>query len=178
MRELEAACNTELGLCDLSAGDPASALCWLQRSDAILAELGQHTLRSTTQARIAQAHELLNDLGAARRAVDLAERLSAPEDVLNFAITHRVRAGFALSEGNGEGAIRWGRSAVAYALRTDMLEVRADATLDLACVLEAVGRREDAIPEARVALELFTAKGHRPGMDRARAVLARLQEPT
>jgi hypothetical protein len=59
-----------------------------------------------------------------------------------------------------------------------MLEVRADATLDLACVLEAVGRREDAIPEARVALELFTAKGHRPGMDRARAVLARLQEPT
>ena len=177
MRELEAACNTELGLCDLSAGDPASALRWLQRSDAILAELGQHTLRSTTQARIAQAHELLNDLGAARKAVDLAERLSAPEDVLNFAITHRVRARFALSEGNGERAIRWGRSAVAYALRTDMLEVRADATLDLARVLEAVGRRDDAVPEARAALELFTAKGHRPGMDRARAVLARLQGP-
>ena len=33
--------------------------------DAILAELGQHTLRSTTQARIAQAHELLNSLAAA-----------------------------------------------------------------------------------------------------------------
>ena len=113
----------------------------------------------------------------ARRAVDLAERLSAPEDVLNFAITHRARARFALSDGNVEGAIRWGRSAVAYALRTDMLEVRADATFDLARVLEAAGRRDDAVRDARVALELFTAKGHRPGMDRAQALLAALEAP-
>jgi tetratricopeptide (TPR) repeat protein len=174
MRELEAACNTELGLCELSAADPASALQWLLRSDAILAELGQHTLRSTTQARVAQAHELLNSLAAARTAIELAERLSAPEDVLNFAITHRARARFALSEDNAEGALRWARSAVTYAFRTDMLEVRADATLDLARVLEAVGRRGDALSEARTALELFTAKGHRPGIEKVRALLADL----
>ena len=65
-----------------------------------------------------------------------------------------------------------------YAFRTDMLEVRADAKLDLASVLEAAGRREDAVPEARVALELFTAKGHRPGMDRAQALLAALETPS
>ena len=98
MRELEASCDGELGVCELSAGDAAAALQWLLRGDAILAELGQHALRSTTQARIAQTHELLNDTGSARRAVELAERLSATEDVLNFAITHRVRARLALSE--------------------------------------------------------------------------------
>lgn len=178
MRELEASCLGELGVVELSAGDPVAALPWLLRSDALLAELSQHGLRSTIRARIAQTHGLLNDLGSARKAVELAERLSAPEDILNFAITHRVRARLALSEQNAEGAVRWGRSAVANALRTDALEVRADATLDLASVLEAAGRREDAVPEARVALELFTAKGHRPGMDRAQALLAALETPS
>jgi tetratricopeptide (TPR) repeat protein len=177
MRELEASCVGELGVVELSAGDAPAALSWLLRSDALLAELGQHGLRSTIQARVAQTHGVLNDLGSARKAVELAERLSAPEDILNFAITHRVRARLALSEGDAEGAIRWGRSAVAYAFRTDMPEVRADATLDLAGVLEAAGLREDAIPEARVALELFTAKGHRPGIERARAFLAELEAP-
>lgn len=178
MRELEASCDGELGVCELSAGDPAAALGWLLRGDAILAELGQHGLRSTIQAWIARAHELLDDPGSARKAVELAERLSAPEDALNFAITHRVRARFALAEGNAKRAVRWANSAVTYAFRTDMLEVRADAKLDLASVLEAAGRREDAVPEARVALELFTAKGHRPGMDRAQALLAALETPS
>ena len=41
-------------------------------------------------------------------------------------------------------------------------------------VLEAVGRRGDALSEARAALELFTAKGHRPGIEKARALLADL----
>jgi hypothetical protein len=175
MRELEAACDGELGVTELSAGDPAAALPWLLRSDAILAELGQHALRSTTQARVAQTKGLLGDTAAARTAIELAERLSAPEDVLNFAITHRVRAQLALLEGNGEAAIRWARSAVVHAFRTDSLEVRAEATLDLARVLQAVNQRDAAITEARAALELFTEKGHRPGTNKTYALLDALQ---
>ena len=174
MRELQAACDSELGVAELSAGDPAAALPWLLRSDAVLAELGQHALRSTTQARIAHTESLLDNPGAARPAIELAERLSAPEDILNFAITHRVRARLALSEQNDEGAVRWARSAVAHAFRTDSPEVRADATLDLARVLQALDRRDDAVAEARAALELFTAKGHRPGIEQTRAVLDEL----
>jgi serine/threonine protein kinase/tetratricopeptide (TPR) repeat protein len=174
MRELEAACDHELGLTELSAGDPAAALPWLFRSDALLAELGQHFLRSTTQAVIAQTQVELGNGGATRTAIELAERLSAPEDIVNFAITHRVRARLALSEQNTEGAVRWARSAVAHALRTDLLELRGDATLDLARVLAALGRRDDAVCEARAALEIFSAKGHRPGIDNARALLDEL----
>jgi serine/threonine protein kinase len=175
MRELEAACDGELGVTELSAGDPAAALPWLLRSDAILAELGQHALRSTTQARVAQTKGLLGDPVAARTAIELAERLSAPEDVLNFAITHRVRAQLALLEGNSEAAIRWAKSSVVHAFRTDSLEVRAEATLDLARVLQAVNQRDAAITEARAALELFTKKGHRPGTDKTYELLDALE---
>jgi hypothetical protein len=177
MRELVAACDSELGVAELSAGDPAVALEWLLRSDALLAELGQHALRSTIQAVVAQAHAALNEPTATRAAIELAERLSAPEESLNFAITHRVRARLALSEDNAEAALRWARSAVAHAFRIDSLEVRADAVLDLARVLDAVGSPDDAVPEARKALELFTAKGHRPGMNEARVLLAELGAP-
>jgi hypothetical protein len=175
MRELQAACDSELGVAELSAGDPAAALPWLLRSDAVLAELGQHALRSTTQALIAHTQSLLKNPGAARPAIELAERLSAPEDILNFAITHRVRARLALSDQNDEAAVRWARSAVAHALRIDSLEVQADAILDLARVLQALGRRGDAVAEARAALGLFIAKGHRPGVDQTRAFLDKLE---
>ena len=175
MRELEAACDSELGVAELSAGDPAAALPWLLRSDKLLAELGQHALRSTTQAVIAQTHASLNNPTEARAAIGLAERLSAPEDILNFAITHRVRARLALSEENPEAAVRWARSATAHAFRIDSLEVRADAALELARVLGAVGRQDEALPEARTALELFSAKGHRPGIGKARTLLAELE---
>jgi serine/threonine protein kinase/tetratricopeptide (TPR) repeat protein len=174
MRELVATCDGELGLVELWAADPGAALAALLRSDGLLAELGQHALRSTIQARVGLAQALSNNPSAARAAIELAERLSAPEESLNFAIIHRVRARLALAEDNAESAIRWARSAVAHAFRIDSLEVRADATLDLARVLEAVGCRGDAVPEARTALELFTLKGHRPGVDEARALLADL----
>ncbi|MBV9800659.1 MAG: AAA family ATPase [Solirubrobacterales bacterium] len=175
MRELEAGCASELGVSELAAGDPAEALVWLLRSDAILAELGQHALRSTTQARIAQTQASLNEPAAARRAIELAERLTASEDELTFTITDRVRATLALADDNLEGAIRWARSAVAHASRIDSLEVRADATLDLARILYGADRRSDAVPAARAALELFTAKGHRPGIDKAGTLLAELE---
>lgn len=175
MRELQAGCDSELGVAELSAGDPAAALPCLLRSDAVLAELRQHALRSTTQARIAHTQSRLNNPDAARSAVELAERLSAPEDILNFAITHRVRARLALSEQDNEGAARWARSAVAHAFRTDSIEVRADAKLELGRVLQALHRQGDAVVEARGALELFTVKGHRPGIEQSRALLDELR---
>ena len=81
----------------------------------------------------------------------------------------------ALADHNADAAIRWAQSAVAHASRIDSLEVRADATLDLARILEAAGREDDADSDARVALELYAAKGHRPGIDEARRLLAELE---
>jgi hypothetical protein len=58
------------------------------------------------------------------------------------------------------------------ALQTDFLGLRAEATLGLAQVLIARGRAGEARSEARAALELFRAKGDRPGSEAAQELLA------
>ena len=156
---------------EMSARDPAAALAALQRSDAILAQLGERGLRSTTQAHLAQAYWHLGNTAAASAAIELSEELGGTDDVVNFIITHGVRARLALSDGDGEAAERWARSAVDRASRTDDPVDQANTKLDLARVLIALDRPEEAIPEARAALELFLTKGDRPGADQTRALL-------
>jgi hypothetical protein len=70
---------------------------------------------------------------------------------------------------------RWARSAVAYAFSTDGLVDRANTKLELARVLAALERRDEAIPEARAALDLFLTKGDRPGAEQTRSMLKRLE---
>ena len=162
----------DLGQVELSAGDPSGARAALMRSDAIFAELGERALRSTTQALLADAHERLGDRSAAQAAIELSVELSADEDVLNFALTHQIRARLALADGDGAAAERWATSAVRYWCRTDFIRHLARARLDLARVLSA--RPEEASAEAQRALELYAAKGDRPGLADAQAFLDQL----
>ena len=155
---------------------PTEALATLLRSDAIQLELGQVFFRSTTQAELARTYELLGDRVAARSAIELAEQLTAPEDAVNYAITHAVRAQLALADDDRDVAERWARSAVDHAQRTDFPEHQADAKLELARVLAALGRPEEAIAEARAALAVSEAKGDRPRVGQARALLEELSD--
>ena len=93
---------------------------------------------------------------------------------MNFIITHGVRAQLALADGDGEAAEHWARSAADHASRTDDPVDQANTKLDLARVLTALGRPEEAIPEARAALDLFLTKGDRTGLKAARALLDEL----
>jgi class 3 adenylate cyclase/tetratricopeptide (TPR) repeat protein len=174
MRTMAATCDQSLASIELSRGDPAAALAALLRSDAILAEFGERPMRSTTQAMLARAHERNGAGGAAQAAATLAEELSAPQDVANFAITHGVRARLELTDGAFDTAERWARSAVAYAFETDFVGLQAEARLGLARVLSACGRPGEARAEAGAGLDLFQAKGDRPGSDAARVLLAAL----
>jgi class 3 adenylate cyclase len=159
------------GELELSLGDPAAALEPLQRSDAILARLGERSMRSTTQAFLAQAHWRLGNVDAASAAIELAEELGGTDDVGTLIETHRVKAQMALADGNGEAAERWARSAVDHACSTDALVDQAITRLELARILAALDRRDEAISEAQAALKLFTAKGDRPGAEQTRAML-------
>jgi hypothetical protein len=172
---MEACGAQELARTELSAGHPAAALPSLVRSDAILAELGARLYRGLTQALLAQANERAGDYGAAFAAVEFAEELSEPQDVLNYAITHGVRARLALAEGDGDAAERWARSAAS--VLTDYLGFQGQAKLDLARVLLALGRRDEAASEAHAALDLFLAKGDRPGLDQTRELLDEIVVP-
>ncbi len=168
---MAATCEQTLAWIELSEGDVAEALASLLRADAILADAGERSARSTTQAMLARAHELLGDRAGARAAVEFAEELSAPQEALNYATTHGVRARLALAAGDAEAAERWARSAVACARKTDFAVLQARATLELAQVLSACGRMKEASSEARMALGLFNAKGDEPGSDAALALL-------
>jgi class 3 adenylate cyclase len=172
MRTMAATCDQSFASIQLSSGDPAAARVSLLRSEAILARFGERALRSTTQAMLARVNERLNRRVAARVALELAEELSDPRDLANFAITHGVRARLALVDGDGDAAESWARSSVDNALQTDFLGLRAEATLGLAQVLIARGRAGEARSEARAALELFRAKGDRPGSEAAQELLA------
>ena len=177
MREMAALCELDLARTELTAQTPAAALAALLRGDAILARLGERSLRSEIQALLALAHAQLRHRDAARAAIELAEEFGTDEDALTNAMTHRVRAWFALTDGDRADAARWARSAGAQALLSDYVVVEARARLDLARVLSALGQRENATTEARAARELFVAKGDRPGDVQTQALLDELVEP-
>ena len=92
----------------------------------------------------------------------------------NYAITHAVCARLALGQGDGERAQQWANSAIDYAFQTDTPDVRAEAKLELARVLSALGRRDQALSAAREGLAIHEAKGDRPGMAEAQALLDQL----
>jgi hypothetical protein len=156
---------------ELSAGRPDKALPGLLEADASLAEMGERGIRATTHALLARVFELLGDSDSARTAIELAEDLGGPHDVSAIIITHAVRARLALEDGVTSEAERWARSAVDYADRTDMTLEQARARFELARVLSSRGRRDDASSEAGAALELYRAKGDRPGVAEAQALL-------
>jgi class 3 adenylate cyclase/tetratricopeptide (TPR) repeat protein len=156
------------------AGDLRSALESVKRADAERAAEGERANRSTTQAHLAEISAALGDRDAALAAADLAEELSADEDVVNRAITHRVRASLARDEGHLDEAERWARSAVRYAFATDFPAYRASSKLELARVLDARGQWRDANDEAREALAIADAKGDKPLAAEARTLLSEL----
>jgi len=163
-----------LAAIEVSDGDLAAALAALEQADALDVEFGEHAFRSTHQARIAEVRFLRDERNAARAAIELSDTLSAAEDVINYAVTHRVRARLALAEGDGAEAERWAQSAVRHAFLTDFPVPQAEATLDLARVLSALGRPAPARAQARAALALYESKGDRPGVARTRAMLDEL----
>lgn len=162
---------------ELLAGRPDRARDLLLLSDALFERVGDRGFRSTTLAMLANVEEILGDPAAARSAIDLCERLGGHEDVVNFAITHAVRARLALANREADEAERWARKAVDRALVTDFTFVQGEAVLTLSFVLHKLGRRKESTVEAHRALQLFETKGDRPYAARARALLQELDAP-
>jgi len=171
MRAAAGGAEVGLAITELAAGETDAALAALLRSDAIFTEVGESGYRSTTQAILARTHELSGDREAAIDAINVAEELGGPDDLLNKVIIARVRARLAVASNDHRGAESWARSAVQHALRSDNIILQADAKLALASVLSTIGQAEEAVLHARQALDQYQIKGEVPGADRARALL-------
>jgi tetratricopeptide (TPR) repeat protein len=164
----------ELGGIELAFGDPAAACVEFERGDQLLASLGEQSYRSTIVAMLARARALRGDHSGALAAAELAEELSAAEDILNFVFTHQVRSELALMDGDLDSAERWARSALDYAHQTDMYTCHGEAGMQLSRALAARGDLEGATTAARAALEVYERKGDQPRAAQARAALQAL----
>jgi tetratricopeptide (TPR) repeat protein len=171
MRTMTALCEQSSAGISLSEGDAAGARASLLRSDTTLAELHERATRSTTLAMLARTHEQLGAIEEAIEALERAEAMSAPRDVVNFVITHCTRARLAARSGDEQAAERWAYSAADQAARTDFVGYQAEALLELARVLSMQGRTDEAKAKASRALELFEAKGDLPGATCAAGVM-------
>ena len=158
----------------LTAGNAEAALAAIRRADAPLAAEGERANRSTVQAMLAEISQALGDHQGALAAAERSDELGADVDVINSAITHRVRAGLARASGDFKNAEKWARSAVQYAFQTDFPSYQAAAKIELARVLRELERCAEAVTEAHEALAISEAKADKPQAARARSVLDEL----
>jgi class 3 adenylate cyclase/tetratricopeptide (TPR) repeat protein len=155
-------------------GDPAAAEQHLRQGYERFSDMGEKALLSTTTALLARAlYEQGNDAEALSFSIE-SERLSAPADVVSQVAWRRVRARILAGRGDLAQAQTIAREAVAIADATDFLSDRGDAQLDLAEVLRAGGRLDQARIAGGRALELYARKGNLVATERAQALLAKL----
>jgi class 3 adenylate cyclase/tetratricopeptide (TPR) repeat protein len=118
-------------------------------------------------------------LGRHDEAEPLAERgseLGDPDDVTTQAAWRQTKALVCSARGQHGEAQQLAHEAVAWADRTDNIQHQGDALWDLAEVLEAAGRRDEAIAAWHEALDRYERKGIIPLARRVRERLAVLQE--
>jgi tetratricopeptide (TPR) repeat protein len=77
--------------------------------------------------------------------------------------------------GDHTEAERFAREALTYIHKTDSPDMQGDTYCDLAEVLEAAGRRDEAVAAWHEALDLYERKGVVPLARRVRERLAALQ---
>ena len=111
----------------------------------------------------------------AARALELNQRLSR-QDPLAQSLWRQATALVASHRGEHTEAERLAREALTDILETDCPQYQADAFCDLAEVLEAADRHEDAIAAWHEALDRYERKGIIPLARRTRERLSALQE--
>ena len=151
----------------LLAGAPAEAEADLDRSFAILEQMGETGFLSTTAALRAEARYAQGEFDAALEATMAAERLAAPEDIEVQVLWRITKAKLSAHSGAFEDAGRLAEQAVLDAAKTDYLNLRADSHIALAMASSARGRQDEMRAAIARAVELYELKGNVVGARRA-----------
>ena len=131
---------------------------------ADLTELGERGWLSTVAAHAAEALYRLDRDDEAWELTETAEQTGAPSDVITNVLTRQVRAKILSRRGEHVEAERVAREAVAWGAPTDSYVSKADSYRDLAVVLSAAGKRDEALRALDDARALYDAKGHTVGV--------------
>jgi tetratricopeptide (TPR) repeat protein len=162
-----AVCHHE-ALVEMLAGRPAAAERRLRTGYRRLEEMGERALLATTAAMLARALNAQGRDDEADRFCEVSERTAAPEDLTTQIVWRGVRARIVARRGDPQRAEALARAAVDLSAPTDLLTIRADAFLDLADVLDAQGRVDEADAASAQAVALLEEKGCLASAERAR----------
>ncbi|HET9309772.1 MAG TPA: adenylate/guanylate cyclase domain-containing protein [Actinomycetota bacterium] len=160
---------------ELLRNDPIAAVELGEDASELLDRIGEHAFRSTAAGYLAQAYYALGRLSDAEASARQVVELGASDDMTNQMLWRQVEAKVFARRGDHDEAIRLAREAVALGDRTDMLDDRASARLDLAEVLGLAGRPDEAATALEEALALYERKGNVVMAGRVRDRLAMLR---
>jgi len=150
---------------ELDAANPARAAEVALQGVTDLERLGERGWLSTVAGWAAEALYRLGRDDEAWRLTETADEAGAADDVITRMLVLQVRAKILARRGEHAEAEQLARAAVAWGEPTDALAHKAHSYRDLAGVLGAAGKREEALSALDKAAELYAEKGHSVGVD-------------
>ena len=172
---LAASATMEAADAELAAGDPALAARIALGGVDELEALGEQGWLSTVAGLAAEALYRLGRDEEAWRLTDKAEEAGAVDDVITQMLIRQVRGKILSRRSQHEAAERLAREAVEWGVPTDALEVKADSYRDLAIVLMAAKKRDEALEALAQAQRFYEEKGHTMGVARVEELRATLE---
>ncbi len=173
-RLVEAGISMQEEEVELHAGNPEAAAEAGLKGVAELAELGERGWLSTVAGQAAEALYRLGRDDEAWQLTETAAEAGAPDDVITQMLILQVRAKVLARRGEYAEAERLAREAVVWGEPTDALEVKANSYRDLAIVLSAAGKPDEALGALAEARSLYEQKGHTVGVARVEELRAEL----
>jgi tetratricopeptide (TPR) repeat protein len=174
LRVRAAALSYLAGFVDLLAEQPAAADERLRQACLDCERMGERYVLGVLLALRAQASCALGRYVEAVQLGEAAEQSGRADDVVARVTARGARARALARLNCGDEARPLARDAAATAAGTGLVNLAADALLDLAEVYEATGDGEFATRSAEEARELYLRKGNVVSAERSRAMLARL----
>ena len=156
-------------------GELGDANAWLAEIDLLTGDLEQAASRFRAYCRYLESNDRRGELSSyapklgrilcsfgnydeAERLAEMGRELGDPEDVVTQAGWRQTKAIVCSARGQHAEAERLAREALALAESTDELESQAELLADLAEMLEAAGRRAEAVAAWRDALARYEQK--------------------
>lgn len=161
-----------VGIASLIAGDPERAEAELRTAGELLEELGERDVASSVAALRARALVELGRPEEGERFARTALSWAADNDVFSHVYASGALARSMVARGLAADAIANARRAVELSTGSDLLNMRADALLDLALVLDATADSAGARETADAALTLYRTKGNVASAARAERLLS------
>jgi tetratricopeptide (TPR) repeat protein len=165
-----------LGEIAIVTGDYEAAAGYLRDACAALEAIGNLAELSTYAPMLGRVLCRLGDYDEAEMLAERGRELGDPEDVMTQRIWRQTQALVCSARGEHTDAERLAREAVAWANRSDSPRNQGEALDDLAEVLEAAGRRDEAVAAWQEAFDRYELKPVVPLARFARQRLCAMEE--